>query len=126
MLLSLSMVGVSKVYVTGLHSGEVARSFGIINQDVGAIVSDIHGTKYGTLLNSFSVSFSQIEDGQRVTYASNNSSSTKASYLTELIAIKEFGGSVPEALRVRITATQQRVKLGDATHIFETVVRGSS
>jgi prepilin-type N-terminal cleavage/methylation domain-containing protein len=124
-LVGIAMVGATSLVITVTNANTASRGYTSLISDVYTIVDNYRNTSYNTLLNKFGSNPIAIANGQTVVETSTGNAA-KASYTTNLVAIKTTSGAVPEAIRVEITATQRRGIFNDSTFSFQTLIAPTS
>lgn len=120
-LFALVIAGSSRYIITAMQSNTNSRTYAALVADVQQIVDTYRRGAYTALLDQFGGTYSSIQNGQVATHSSTFTSA-RATFVTAFTAIKTSNTAFPEAVKVKVRATQRRGKLSNATFDFETVI----
>jgi Tfp pilus assembly protein PilV len=121
-LFAIVIAGSSRFIIAAMRSNTSSRTYLALVSDVQQIVDGYRKGTYSTLLSNFGSVYTSIANNQTVTLTSSTKQNARATFTTTLTAIKTSNTSFPEAIKVRVAATQRRGKFGNATYSFETVI----
>ena len=120
-LLGIAIVGTTSLVVNTFHMNAASRSHTAVMSDVEAIIDSYRSSGFASLLDEYGIGYSAIVNGQTVT-RTVTSAESKASYQVTLMAIKTSSAGLPEAIRLTISSSHRRGKLGTAAYQFETLI----
>ncbi len=120
-MLSLTIVAVSKLHIYTLYTGNAIRDYSTLTGDVRAAMDSYRNLDFGTLLTKFNSIHSNIAHGTTVT-ESNASLDRNINYSTVLTAVRSASHGAPEAVSVRISVTDRRGKLGTKVFNYESLI----
>lgn len=124
-LVSIAMVGLTSLVITSVNANNSSRDYVAVVSDVNSIVDNYRNLSYQQLLNKFGSNPTSINDGQTIVENSSGQHS-KSEYQVNLVALKSGIVSTPEAIQIRVNATQRRGIFGDQQFTFETLLAPTS
>ena len=125
MLVSVTIVGASSLIATSVISNGTARSYASLVGEVQSKLDGYRQQSFNTVLANIGSSPSAITNGQTAT-VNSSSSSARATFVTTFTAVKNNSTGIPQAVKIKINATQRRGRLGSATYSFETMIANVS
>ena len=120
-ILSIALVGSTSLFISSYHSDAASRGYGALIADVHSTIDGFRSGNFSTLLNKFSVNFSSITNNQTATETIVGKAS-HATYTVTYTAIRTSSTTIPEAVKVGISAAQRRGNFGTGTFTFETII----
>jgi prepilin-type N-terminal cleavage/methylation domain-containing protein len=124
-LISISIAGASNLVISAVLGNSAARNYAGVVAEAQSRIDDLRRQSFTSILANFGGSPQSVANNQTVTLNSTSSNS-RASYATTLTAIKNSTTGYPQAVRVRIVATQRRGRLNNAQYTFETLIANVS
>lgn len=120
-LLGIVIVGSARLHIYTLQANGTAQDYSTLNDEAQALVDNYRGQGFDALLARFGGSRTAIANGATVS-ETTPSVSPKIAYVTTFTAIAAASGGAPQAIHVRIEATQQRGALGEHVFSYETII----
>ncbi len=120
-LISIAVVGASTFFITTFQANAATRIGTSLVSDMQALVESYRSSSYSALLDKFNTGYTTITDGQTAS-ESVTVPRSRATYQITFTAIKTNTNFMPEAVRVRVSATQNRGKLGTKNLNMETLI----
>ncbi|MFM1847870.1 MAG: hypothetical protein RL417_1344 [Pseudomonadota bacterium] len=120
-LLGITIVGTVNLHIYTLHANGANQHYSALIDEVQAIFDGYRSAGLNSLLGKFEGLRTAIANGATVT-ESLSSVSSNVSYVVTFTALSSASGSAPQAVQVRIDATQQRGKLGTKVFSYETII----
>jgi len=124
-LLGVTLAAVTRLHIYTLHSNGAVRDYSTLNGDLRGVVDSYRNLAFATLLTKFGAAHINIANGATVT-ETPTSSNRHVTFSALLTAIKSSSGGAPEAIKLTITATQKKGKLGTKAFNYETIIAQTS
>ena len=124
-LVAISLVGASRLIITTMHGNAAARTYSSLVGEVQAKIDGYRQQSFAALLSNIGSSPSAITHGQSAT-VSSSSKSARASFVTTFTAVKSGTSGIPQAIRIKVVATQRQGHFGQSAYSFETLIANVS